>query len=119
MRSASKLRDEEIRERARRGLDNLSAYEHCIDFHRAEIPVRQHPHELPGLVSLDAAIPSPAMALAVAPSLMLIASWLSTRTEVTRPSLWNEKVGEGCAGLMIIEWCARSDGFVGVPRSRR
>ena len=39
--------------------------------------------------------PSPATALAVAPSLMVIASWLSTRTEVTRPSLRKEKVGEG------------------------
>ncbi len=30
-----------------------------------------------------------------------------------------QKVGEGCAGPMITEWCARSDGIVGVPRSRR
>ena len=71
------------------------------------------------LFSLDAAIPSPATALAVAPSLMVTASWLSTRTEVTRPSLRKEKVGEGCTGPMITEWCARSDGVVGVPRSRR
>src|SRR6516225_5654057 len=71
------------------------------------------------LFSLDAAIPSPATALAVAPSLMLIARLLSTRTEVTRPSLRKAKVGEGCAGPMITEWCARSDGIVGVPRSRR
>lgn len=48
------------------------------------------------LFSLDAA--SPATALAVAPSLMVIASWLSTRTEVTRPSLRKAKVGEGGAG---------------------
>jgi hypothetical protein len=34
----------------------------------------------------------------VAPSLMVIASWLSTRTEVTRPSLRKAKVGEGGAG---------------------
>ena len=71
------------------------------------------------LFSLDAAIPSPATALAVTPSLMVIASWLSTRTEATRPSLRKEKVGEGCAGPMITEWRARSDGIVGVPHSRR
>lgn len=36
------------------------------------------------LISSDAANPSPATALAVASSLVVIASWLSTRTEVTR-----------------------------------
>src|SRR5262249_12741528 len=38
------------------------------------------PRALRALLSLDAAIPSPATALAVAPSLIVIASWLSTRT---------------------------------------
>ena len=71
------------------------------------------------LLSLDAAIPRPATALAVTASLMVILSRPSTRTETTRPSLRKEKVGEGCAGPMIIEWRARSDGIVGVPRSRR
>ena len=47
------------------------------------------------LFSLDAAIPNPATALAVAPSLTVIAGWPSTRTEVTRLSLRKEKVGEG------------------------
>jgi hypothetical protein len=78
-------------------LYGLSADKERIRFHRAEIPVRQHPHELPGIelcarcFPLDAAIPSPATALTVAPSLIVIASWVSTRTEVTRPSLRNER----------------------------
>ena len=57
-------------------LYGLSVGEERIHFHRAEIPIRQHPHELPSaraLFSLDTAIPSPATALAVAPSLMVIA----------------------------------------------
>ena len=45
MKSVSKLRDEEIRERARSGLDDLSAHEQCIDFHRAEVPVGQDANE--------------------------------------------------------------------------
>ena len=65
------------------------------------IPVRLHPHELPGLELCPRALfarpgdPSPATALAVAPSLTVMASWLSTRTEVTRLSLRKEKVGRG------------------------
>jgi len=71
------------------------------------------------LISSDAANPSPATALAVAPSLVVIASWLSTRTEVTRPSLRKEKVGDECAGLTITEWCAKSESVSGAPCSRR
>jgi hypothetical protein len=39
VKSASKLPDEEIRERARSGLDGVSAHEQCIDLQRAEVPV--------------------------------------------------------------------------------
>jgi hypothetical protein len=44
------------------------------------------------LFSLDAVSPATALAVAL---LMVIASWLPTRTEMTRPSLRKEKVGEG------------------------
>ena len=46
MKSASKLPDEEIRERARSGLNGLSAHEQRIDLHRAEVPVGQNTNEL-------------------------------------------------------------------------
>ena len=55
---------------------------------------------------LDAAIPSPATALATTPSLIVTVSWLSTRTEVSRPSLRNDNVGDRCAGPTITAWCA-------------
>jgi hypothetical protein len=42
---ASKLPGEEIRERARSGLNGVSAHEQCIDFQRAEVPVGQNANE--------------------------------------------------------------------------
>ena len=45
----TELPDKEVGKCAGGRLDRLSADKECIHFHRAEIPVSQNPHELPGL----------------------------------------------------------------------
>ena len=47
--SSAELREKEVGKCPCGRLYGLSADEERIHFHRAEIPVRQHPHELPGL----------------------------------------------------------------------
>ena len=47
--SSTELPEKEVGKCPCGGLYGLSVGEERIHFHRAEIPVRQHPHELPGL----------------------------------------------------------------------
>jgi hypothetical protein len=47
--SSTELPEKEVGKCSCGRLYGLSADEERIRFHRAEIPVRQHPHELPGL----------------------------------------------------------------------
>lgn len=47
MHSASKLPDENVRERTRSGLNDLSVHEQCIDFHRTEVPIGENTNERP------------------------------------------------------------------------
>src|SRR5215831_20098544 len=47
--SSTELPEKEVGKCSCGGLYGLSVGEERIHFHRAEIPVRQYPHELPGL----------------------------------------------------------------------
>jgi len=52
----------------------------------------------PTLIELEATIPSPAYAPAIAPSVIVPANQLSTSTDATRPSFRKENVDETWAG---------------------
>ena len=123
--SSTKLPEKEVGKCPCGRLYGLSADEERIHFHRAEIPVRQHPHELPGLKPCSRAVfarrgdPQPDDG-ACRGSFVDGDSELAVNAHGGYVVVL--AVGEsrrGGAGPMITEWCARFEGIVGVPRSRR